>query len=327
MELVLNSYGTSLVKQNGNLVVIHNEGKQIVPIDKLKTILVSKGSKISSDAALLAIDHEIEILFVDGSGKPQGRLWSIKYGSVSTIRRKQLDFTFSEKAVEWIKGLLMDKMDNQVALLLSVTPIDWEFAGEMNKAINRINDYKEKVKNLKAVVISDLAPTLRGWEGSASRNYFSIISLLMPAAYKFKGRSQHPATDIFNAVLNYGYGMLYGKVEGALIKSGLDPYVGVMHREDYNRPVLVFDVIEKFRIWVDYVVVRLLMESAINADCVSVRNDGSYWLEALGKRILIQSVNDYLAEIVPLNGLQRSRATHINLYAKELAQKILKSKL
>jgi CRISPR-associated protein Cas1 len=326
MELVLNTFGTSLVKENYNLVVIHKDGKQIIPLDKLKTILISKGAKISSDAALLAIENEVEILFVDGTGKPQGRLWSIKYGSVSTIRRKQLDFTFSKAAVEWIKKLLTQKLDNQVALLLSVTPVNWQHEPRLQKVIGRINDYKEKITGLEADIITDIAPSLRGWEGTASRNYFEIISLLMPDEYKFEGRSQHPATDIFNCVLNYGYGILYGKVEGALIKAGLDPYVGVLHREDYNRPVMVFDVIEKFRIWIDYVVTKLVMTKAINEDCYSIKEDGSYWLESLGKRILIQSVNDYFDEVINLKGLNRSRASHIDLYAKNLAQKILKFK-
>ena len=68
------------------------------------------------------------------------------------------------------------------------------------------------------------------------------------------------------------------------------------------------------------------MQSAINEDCFSVKDDGSYWLEALGKRILIQSINDYFEEIILLNGISRSRATHIQLYAQNLAQRILKFK-
>ncbi len=327
MELVLNTYGAALVKENGNLVVIHKDGKQMVPMDKLKTISVSRGARISSDAALLAIENEIEILFVDNLGKPQGRLWSVKYGSISTIRRKQLDFTFSAHAVKWIKELLIQKMDNQVALLYSLSPVDWKHQKALEKAINKINDYKTKIKALNADVISDIAPTLRGWEGSASRHYFSVINLLMPDQYKFQGRSQHPATDVFNAVLNYGYGMLYGKIEGALIKAGLDPYVGVMHREDYNRPVLVFDVIEKFRVWVDYVVVKLLREKVMNEDCYSVKPDGSYWLETLGRRILIQSVNDYFSEVIKMNGVSRSRENHIGLYAQKLATTISNLKM
>lgn len=59
MEVVLNTFGTSLIKENGNLVVIHKDGKQKLPLDKLKSILISKGAKLSSDAALLAIENEI----------------------------------------------------------------------------------------------------------------------------------------------------------------------------------------------------------------------------------------------------------------------------
>lgn len=126
--------------------------------------------------------------------------------------------------------------------------------------------------------------------------------------------------DAANALLNYGYGLLYGKIEGALIKAGVDPYIGIMHRDDYNRPVLVYDVIELYRVWIDYVVFSLLSQYAITDEHYSVREDGSYWLEALGRRILIQSINDFLDEVVENDKLQRSRLTQISLYAQSLAQ-------
>ena len=130
--------------------------------------------------------------------------------------------------------------------------------------------------------------------------------------------------DIANAFLNYGYGILYGKIEGTLIKVGIDPYVGVMHRDDYNRPVLVYDIIEMYRIWVDYVVFTLLAQDIITDEFYSIREDGSYWLEALGRRILIQSFNDYMEEMVSIKGNTRSRTTQLFLYAQDLAQKFKK---
>jgi CRISPR-associated protein Cas1 len=101
----------------------------------------------------------------------------------------------------------------------------------------------------------------------------------------------------------------------------------VLHRDDYNRPVLAFDVIELFRVWIDYVVVNLSQQNAINEDCISRKPDGSVWLETLGRRILIQSVSDYLSEIINMKGLDRSRQTHIELYAQNLAQMLLKLKI
>lgn len=323
MDLILNTFGTSLSKEGNNFLILHKDGEQRVSPEKLKTISISKGASVTSDAALLAIENGIDILFVDNTGNPVGRLWSVKYGSISTIRRKQLDFTFSSGAVEWIKDIICRKIDHQIALILTSMPIGSEESQNKDATINRLNDYRKKVKAARGEVISDIGASIRGWEGASAKVYFEFIAGLLPIEYKFTARSQHPATDIFNCLLNYGYGILYGKIESALIRSGIDPYVGVFHRDDYNRPVLAFDVIELFRVWIDYVVVNLCCQKVITEECYSVKNDGSYWLEGLGKRILIQSVNDYLDEIISMNGLDRTRLTHIDLYAQNLAQKFL----
>ncbi len=320
MELVLNTFGTYLTKDNDCFVVVHKDGKQRIHPDGLKTISISKGAQISSDAALLAIEHEIEVLFVDGVGNPVGRLWSHKYGSVSTIRRGQLDFTFSKEAVRWICQTIIQKLENQQALLLSLNHESDRLSEIVKKTVGRIEDYRQKINQLEGEVIPDIAPTLRGWEGAASRVYFECLNEFLPDGYKLSGRQQHPATDITNCLLNYAYGILYGKIEGALIKAGIDPYVGIFHRDDYNRPVLVFDVIERYRVWADYVVLSLAMQEAINDDCYSVRDDSSFWLEALGKRILIQSMNDYFDEVITQKGTQRSRNHQIILYTQDLAQ-------
>ncbi len=54
-----------------------------------------------------------------------------------------------------------------------------------------------------------------------------------------------------------------------------------------------------------------------------VGDDGGYWLNALGRRVLIQGMNDYLSEVIALNGLSRSRSTHLELDAQALAQRVL----
>ena len=189
-----------------------------------------------------------------------------------------------------------------------------------DKAYERLEDYRTKIKGIDGEIVADVAPALRGWEGLASKIYFEALNLFLPEMYRFEGRRQHPATDITNAFLNYGYGVLYGKIEGALIKAGIDPYVGVMHRDDYNRPVLVYDIIELYRVWVDYVVCSLLMQQVVTDEYYSVKEDGSYWLEALGRRVLIQSLNDYLDEVVAIKGVSKSRLNQISLYAQNLAQ-------
>ena len=327
MHVVLNSFGASIRQEDGLFAVTTSAGKETLHPRDIRSITISKGARISSDAVLLAIAHEIDVLFVDGVGNPQGRVWSVKYGSVSDIRRKQVEFMYSGLALGWVRDLLVEKMNNQTAMLLSLrTAGDEVFARKVAAAINSIEDYKNKVRRAEAETLSDLAPSLRGWEGAASRKYFQSVSEGLPEGWRFKERTQHPATDPFNAMLNYGYGILYGKIEGALIKAGIDPYMGVFHRDDYNRPALVFDVIEKYRVWVDYVAIHLARQDALGEECFRTEPNGAFLLDGLGKRILIQSMNDYLAEIVQVSGLERSRAEHIQQYAFKLANTFLESK-
>ena len=328
MHLILNSYGATLLKENGLFVISSNEGKQRIPPDKVKSISISKAARITSDAVLLAIKHQVDILFVNDMGMPEGRVWSVQYGSISDIRRAQLDFFYGAGMLTWVKKLLAEKLNNQIAMLLVLqpeNPAELPAYNLIRFSINGIEDHKRKIENCEGLSLSDMAPSLRGWEGAASRKYFTTISSLLPVPLQFENRNRQPASDIFNALLNYAYGMMYGKVEGALIKAGIDPYIGIFHRDEYNRPALVFDIIEKYRMWMDYVVIQLCRQQAIPEDCFSFEpHTGACRLEALAKRILIQSVNDYLAEIINLDGKDRSRQTHIDLQAQQLAQFFLK---
>ncbi|MFC2758614.1 CRISPR-associated endonuclease Cas1 [Hallella multisaccharivorax] len=319
MELILNTYGVSLNRDNEGFVITTQDGRQRIPATGIDSIQISRGAQITSDAVMLAVEKEIEVMFMDRSGNPIGRIWSPRYGSISTIRKGQLNFVYSHEAVDWIKETICQKIENQQALMLLFNT-DSEQEVFTRKNIARLEDYRSKIRALQGEIVNDIAPTLRGWEGQASRIYFATINHFLPEAMRFSERSQHPATDVANAFLNYGYGILYGRIEGALIKAGVDPYIGVLHRDDYNRPVLVFDIIELYRIWVDYVVYTLLAQNVVTEEFYSVRDDGSYWLEPLGRRVLIQSLNDYMDEVITVRGVTRSRLTTLSLYVQSLAQ-------
>lgn len=322
MNLVLSSFGAQLTAKNGVFQVQTAEASQSVNPADVRTITVSKSARISSEAVLLAIANEVDILFVDGTGQPKGRVWSVQYGSVSTIRKGQLEFLYSEKCIPWVKELILQKINNQIALILAFRD---EITDETDRRriqgiISGMDDYRSKISKAEGTVISEVAPSLRGWEGAAGRRYFEALNYFLPSSFQFPARSAHPATDPFNALLNYGYGILYGKVEGALIKAGIDPYVGIFHRDEYNRPALVFDVIERYRMWIDYVVVSLARQEVLDEECFQTDDRGAVLLQGLGKRILIQSVNDYLSEVVSIGRLTRSREVHMEQDAHSLAK-------
>ena len=73
----------------------------------------------------------------------------------------------------------------------------------------------------------------------------------------FIRESKNHATDIINALLNYGYAVLAGEISKFINGIGLDTYYGFYHHSHSGFQPLVYDMIEPFRWLVDYSVWKL----------------------------------------------------------------------
>ena len=324
-QLILNQRGSSLSVKNGRYRIRTKEREFYVPVQDVRSISLHPATRISYEVAMTAIEQNTDLLFVDRRGFPVGRLWSHQFGSIATIRKHQLTFSQGHDGLEWVRGVLVRKLTNQLAVLDLLSVLTDDAVPERDETARTLTRYRDKIGAVTTEDRSECFATFRGLEGSAGRAYFAQLNRHLPPAYRFAKRTHRGATDAFNCLLNYGYGMLYGQCESALIHAGIDPFVGVMHRDEYNRPVLVYDFIELFRAWADYVVCHLLLQEVVGDEFFDRTDEtGAFWLNTTGKRILIGAMNDYLAEIVTLDGLARSRGQHLVLEAQRLASQLKK---
>jgi CRISPR-associated protein Cas1 len=90
-------------------------------------------------------------------------------------------------------------------------------------------------------------PTLMGLEGTGGRLYWQRIGDMLPDDLGFEGRRHQGPGDAVNAALNYGYGILYMHVWGAVMNAGLEPFAGFMHVDRSGKPSMVLDLVEEFR--------------------------------------------------------------------------------
>ncbi len=58
----------------------------------------------------------------------------------------------------------------------------------------------------------------------------------------------NPPQDNVNAVLSFLYTLIFYRVDAALEGAGLDPYVGYLHKLNYGKQALAFDLVEEFRV-------------------------------------------------------------------------------
>ena len=105
--------------------------------------------------------------------------------------------------------------------------------------------------------------------------------------------------------------------------SGLDPFVGFLHRDDYNHKSLVFDFIEPYRSWADKTVFSLFSAKKVNQSHTDAIT-GGYSLNIEGKKLLMEAYNAYLeADTLRYKGRNRTRATILLLEAHRFAQELL----
>jgi len=321
MQIFINTYGTSVKIIDGLLSIKHEDKINKVPIGKVKTIYLTRSIYLSTDVIYTCLEQGIDIMITERSGKPIGRLWNNRFGSISTIRKLQLDFAKSQNVTSWVIHQLSEKIENQIELLFCLLTVDEPHEKHIHDTVAKLRELKEKLLSSADNLLTEAAPRLRALEGQAAKLYFSCINAHLPFRYQFAGRSRHPALDMVNAMLNYVYGILYGHIESALIKVGLDPYIGLFHRDEYNRPVLTYDVIEPFRPWADWTVIHLCLNEVLEDNHFEIEK-GGYWLHSDAKRILIQHFTDFFEEVIEYKNKRFSRMVHLEKSSQDLANTI-----
>mgnify|MGYP002408713981 FL=1 len=162
-----------------------------------------------------------------------------------------------------------------------------------------------------------------GIEGMASAHYFDALSIALPKQWQFSGRSRDPAKDAFNCLLNYGYGILYSRVEKGCILAGLDPYVGFLHTDNYNKKSFVFDFIEIYRNYIDRAVMGIFAKKQVHEGLFDPIPGGLY-LNQDGKVVLIAAVNEMFDRNVPYRGRNVKIQNMIPMECHRIANSLIK---
>lgn len=290
---------------------------------KVNSIVLSQGIALSTDAVKLAVKNNIDIIFIENDGFPIGRVWHSKFGSTTKIRKRQLEASLNEVGMNRIKEWISIKLQNQVDFINDLRRYRADKAGYIDEKVNAINTLLGSVKELNGNCTNDISDFIRGYEGTAGRHYFELLSFLLADEYKFDGRSFRPAKDAFNSFLNYAYGILYSRVEKILIIAGIDPYVGFLHRDDYNQLSMVFDFIEQYRIYADKVVFKLFSSKTVNQTHTDIITNG-YSLNKNGKVLLVESYNKFMQEeTIHYKGKNQTRNNAMQFDAHSFANSLI----
>lgn len=300
MELHVQSFGTR-VRTRGDIFVCYvpdlsgggaDKTFEFAPHQLECILLYKKGGSISADALELALKNNVQIMLCDEYGHPAGRFNSLEPTQSLSIQAAQFKLIGTPQSMVFVKEWIGLKFRRKMAFL---ERLEGRREGDKQQLIlqtrSQLAEYFQKLQQVPVHNVANAAAAIRGHEGAASRLYFETLSQLLPPGYQFDGRSRRPAQDIFNALLNYGYGILYRKVETLLIVNGIHPYAGFHHGLEKKQKAMVFDILEAYRPWVDWVAFRLCSHKDATQKHIQTVKGGVY-LSGAGKTLMANALRE-----------------------------------
>jgi len=219
------------------------------------------GINLSLDLQVKLAERDVAVVFAPPLGNPVAVIQPVR-NATSSLRRLQATRRDEPDIVSMGLSMLSAKVGNQSAVLKYFAKyrrqVDPDSVTALSEAAAAIRSLSQDILRLDPAETGVRASVL-GYEGHAAALYWRQVSALAPKYLGFQGRVTYSAQDVVNQCLNYTYGLLYGEVWRAVLRSGLDPYFGIIHGSSRDEGSLVFDLIEEFRApFADRVVIGML---------------------------------------------------------------------
>ncbi len=253
MEVVISNYGSFLGKSSERLVV--KEGKKVVaevPFPDIEQVnILTSGASLSTDVIRECTERGIQINFLSSSGRPYAKLTSPNLTATVITRREQIFAYRDERGVILAKAFVEGKIKNQANVLKYFAKYrkaaDSALFGQILDMIKAVEGHLAELSKITGPAIDEVRGEILSVEGRAANLYWQGIKTLTAGKVDFEGREHRGATDPVNSALNYGYGILYSQVWGAVLLAGLEPFAGFLHVDRPGKPSLVLDLVEEFR--------------------------------------------------------------------------------
>jgi CRISP-associated protein Cas1 len=249
-DLIVTERGAFVGLHGGRLRVSVKDGATVdAPLLHLRSVqILTRSASISAAALSACCENGVPVHFVDSFDGNYATVLSSRLTTVVTTRRAQIEAVHTDCGVEIARQIAIGKIRSQANNLRYLSRrLDDELQQDFKQRALDILNYTHNLEKLVALTIEDVRAEMMGFEGHCAHLYWDMLGHLIPEEYEWPGRIGRHATDPVNSLLNYGYGILYGEVQNALMIAGLEPYVGLIHTDRPGKPSLTLDLIEEFR--------------------------------------------------------------------------------
>lgn len=270
--------------------VVANRAKEIVaryPLHTLQSIISFSYSGASPALMGACAQKNIGLVFCTPRGRFLARVSGNTQGNV-LLRRMQYRIADDPiQSCRIARMMIFGKLYNS-KWSIEITKRDHALRIDCE----RFSTVSSQIQELLPIVAEETGlDSLRGFEGAAATEYFSVLDDMILQGkhiFFFRERSRRPPLDAFNALLSFSYSLLSHDCASALECVGLDAYVGFMHRDRPGRESLALDIMEELRpCFADRFVLMLINNRIIKEADFDFNENGTVLLNENGRKTFL----------------------------------------
>jgi CRISPR-associated protein Cas1 len=264
----------SVLRKTGDRLVVQKDNEILLDVQcsKIDAVLIFGNVQFTTQAVHELFEHEIEMALLTRTGKLIGQITSPFTKNIELRIEQFKKYNDKTFRLNLSKAIVNGKITNCLNLMAAFSCNHSE--------INLEREMTGLGTSIKTINCTDSVAALRGVEGIATRTYFEGVRKMLLGEFTFTVRKKRPSTDPVNALLSFGYTLIFNEISSLLDGLGFDPYLGYFHEVEYGRASLACDLQEEFRPIIDRFTLYLINNRMVNEnDFYKNLKDGSVYLK------------------------------------------------
>jgi CRISP-associated protein Cas1 len=246
-------FGAHIKSTQKKLIIQKKNSIDEYNLDSIKNLLIVGGHTISSSTIVNLIKNGAYVSFFEPDGNPVGTIRPFVDKNDMEIHKIQQAIPRHRYAIALAQAAIKSRLI-AIERVQEKQSISLFYEGEQQLLHKSQQELEFLIK----------LDEIRRLHRLTSDMYYEIMSRNTPPDFVFRRRTIRPQSDPINAMLSFGYAMLFGNCCVSVIGARLDPDSGLMHD---GKGCLVQDLIEPLKAeMIDSVVFQVARESLTLSD-------------------------------------------------------------
>jgi CRISPR-associated endonuclease Cas1 len=246
-------FGAHIKSTQKKLIIQKKNSIDEYNLDSIKNLLIVGGHTISSSTIVNLIKNGAYISFFEPDGNPVGIIRPFGDKNDTEIHKIQRAIPRHRYAIALAQAAIKSR-------LIAIERVQ----EKQNSSLFYEGEQQLLHKSQQELEFLIKLDEIRRLHRLTSDMYYEIMSRNTPTDFGFRRRTIRPQSDPINAMLSFGYAMLFGNCCVSVIGARLDPDSGLMHD---GQGCLVQDLIEPLKAeMIDSVVFQFARESLTLSD-------------------------------------------------------------